>query len=351
MALFLLALIVVFWLLYVLRSVVLPFVVGLVLAYLLLPPITWAEKRLPRQGRWREAKRISLILLLYIVVLGIIVLIFYGTVTSLVNSFASFSSGLPDFIKESIRRIQDWTLGIRDQVPPQIRDQVDGFIANLLGSVTRALQDALMAGLSYIPSTLGLILGFASLPVFLFFVLKDAEKLKKGFYSSLSPWLAEHTQNIVSIIEGVIGRWVRAQLLLGLAVGILDFTGLTILGISFAPVLAVLGGFMEMVPTLGPWISAFAGVIVTLAIAPDKIIWVVLVYAVVQLLENNLLAPRIQGGFLNVHPAVALFLLVLGAYLAGLWGVILAVPLTATIVQIYKYVRRSAREERVNSSE
>jgi predicted PurR-regulated permease PerM len=83
-------------------------------------------------------------------------------------------------------------------------------------------------------------------------------------------------------------------------------------------------------------------VIVTLAVAPEKAIWVVLLFVAVQLLENMLLVPRIQGGYLRMNPAIVVVLLVLGAYIAGFWGMLLAVPLTATVFEIYKYLRNSA---------
>ena len=65
----------------------------------------------------------------------------------------------------------------------------------------------------------------------------------------------------------------------------------------------------------------------------------------VQLLENMLLVPRIQGGYLRINPAIAILLLVLGAYIAGFWGLLLAVPLTATVVELYRYLHRNAIAE------
>jgi predicted PurR-regulated permease PerM len=129
-------------------------------------------------------------------------------------------------------------------------------------------------------------------------------------------------------------------------VAYLVFIGLFILGMSsVAPVLAAVAGVTELIPTLGPWIGGAFAVIVTLAIAPEKAIWVVTLFLFVQLLENTLLVPRIQGGYLRIHPAIAIFLLVLGAYIAGFWGILLAVPLAATIVEIYKYVRQNIEME------
>jgi predicted PurR-regulated permease PerM len=130
---------------------------------------------------------------------------------------------------------------------------------------------------------------------------------------------------------------------LSATVAVLCFIGLAALGITLAPALAVLQGIMEFVPILGPWIGGAIGVIVILAVAPQKVIWAIGVYLGVQLLENILLVPRIHGGYLRIHPALILVLLPLGAYIAGLWGIILIVPLTATAVEIYKYVRDSLK--------
>jgi predicted PurR-regulated permease PerM len=134
--------------------------------------------------------------------------------------------------------------------------------------------------------------------------------------------------------------------MLGVVVAYFIFIGLLVLGMSsVAPVLAAFAGLTELIPTLGPWIGGVTAVIVTLAIAPEKVIWVALLFLIVQLLENSLLVPRIQGGYLHIHPAILVVLLVLGAYVAGFWGILLIAPLTATIVEIYKYVRHSIKVE------
>ena len=104
--------------------------------------------------------------------------------------------------------------------------------------------------------------------------------------------------------------------------------------------LAVVAGICEFIPTIGPWIAGIIGVIVVLALAPDKVLWVAGLYLIVQLLENLLLVPRIHGGFLRINPALLLVILVLGSYVAGIWGMVLFPPLTALIVELYKYTRQ-----------
>ena len=343
---FVLGLIIVFWLLYALRNAIIPFVLGLVLAYLLLPVISWVERKLPRQDKWQQTKRVFLIILVFILLLGLIGFFLYFVVVAVIDAFRIIVNNAPQYISQSLLTLQEWAETFRLQFPSEMRQQVDEFILDAGAALGNLIRDAFTRGISFIPTTFSLMLGFGALPIFLFYILKDSEKLSKGFYSALSPWVAEHIKNIVAIIERVLGRYIRAQLVLGLVVAYFIFIGLLVLGMSsVAPVLAVFAGLTELIPILGPWIGGVVAVIVTLAIAPEKVIWVALLFLVVQLLENSLLVPRIQGGYLHIHPAILVVLLVLGAYIAGFWGILLIAPLTATIVEIYKYVRHSIKVE------
>ena len=343
---FILGLIVVFWLLYALRGVIIPFVLGLVLVYLLLPVILWIERKLPYRDKWRQTKRVLLIILAFIVLLGVVGFFSYFLVITVIDAFVVLIENAPQYISQSLLTLQEWAEGIRQQLPPEMSRQMDELILDAGAALGNFIRDTFAKGITFIPSNFSLLLGFATLPIFLFYILKDSEKLSKSFYTALSPWVAEHTKNIVSIIDRVLGRYIRAQLLLGLVVAYLVFIGLLILGLgSVAPALAAFAGLTELIPTLGPWIGGAAAVIVTLAIAPEKVIWVALLFLIVQLLENNLLVPRIHGGYLHIHPAILVVLLVLGAYIAGFWGILLVAPLTATVVEIYKYVRCSIKTE------
>ncbi|MFC1871577.1 AI-2E family transporter [Chloroflexota bacterium] len=338
-----LGIIAVFWLLYALRTALVPFILGLVFAYLLMPVIRWAEEKLPSQGRWRQTKRVSLIVLIFIIIAGLIAVLSFYVVTAVIEAFVALVNNAPQYIAGGLNTLQRWANVLREQLPPEIQLQMDQLIVEGGVALGNTIRGAFMKGISFVPATFGLMFGFIVLPIFLFYILKDSEKLTGSFYSSLSPWLAEHTRNIVSIIESVLGRYIRAQLLLGLIVAYFTFVGLLFLRIPFYPALAAFAGVTELVPTIGPWIGGAAAVIVTLAVAPDKVIWVIILFFIVQLLENTLLVPRIQGGYLHINPAIVIVLIILGAYIAGFWGLVLAVPLTATGVEIYKYVHRSAQ--------
>ncbi len=339
---FLIILIALFWLLYALRSAVVPFVLGWVLAQLIMPLISWVERSLPGPGRWQQTKRVSLIILIFLIFLALVGFLSFIVITAVVGALSVLIENAPQYVAGGVLGLQKWAADLLQQFPPEMRQQVEQTLLDGGMAVGRAIRDAFLRGASAVPTTFGVMFGFAALPLFLFYLLKDWEKLGQAFYSALPSWLAVHTRNIVAIIDSVLVRYIRAQVVLGSTVAYLSFIGLLFLvGIRYAPALAALAGVTELIPTIGPWIGGIAAVIVTLAIAPHQAPWVALLFLGIQLLENNLLVPRIQGAYLRVHPAIAIFLLVLGAYIAGFWGLLLAIPLAATVMEIYKYILAS----------
>ncbi len=343
----LLVVIVIFCILYALRSAVFPFVVGSVLAYLLLPLISRAEKRLPGHGKWAQPKRICLIILAFIIVFGTAGTFSYYIFTAVINAVISIVDNAPQFLSWTVFKLQEWLGVLRQGLPPGVVAQMDNFLLDAGATLGNTIRDAFFGWISSMPSAFGPILGFGALPIFLFYLLKDVEILRKNFYTGLPIWMQEHTRNILSIIERVLGRYIRAQLLLGFIVAYFIFIGLLVLKIDYAPALAVVAGITELIPIIGPWIGGAIAVIVILAIDPVKAIWVAVLFLVIQLLENNLLVPRIQGAYLRIHPAIAIVLLILGGYIWGFWGLVLVLPLTATFVALYKYFRHSVEVSQI----
>ncbi|MBI4302900.1 MAG: AI-2E family transporter [Chloroflexi bacterium] len=338
------ACVVAFIFVYGLRSAVFPFLLGLALAYILLPIISWTEKLIPCRGKCVEVRRVSSIAIIYTVVLGLATLFAVYLFNAVAQAFSILMTSTPDHYATAVVRLQSWTDSIRQVVPAEIRTQIDSFVTDAGATIANVARQSITNGIKMIPTTIGMVLGLAALPVFLFYLLKDRDKLSNSFYSAMPRWAQGHARNIVAIIERVLGQYIRASLTLGFVVGTLVLTGLLIIGVPFAPILAILAGVTELIPTIGPWIGAITGVIVTLALAPDKVLWVIILYIAVQLLENTLLVPRIQSAYLHIHPAVTIVLLAVGAYVAGFWGLLLAVPLTATSVEIYKYISNACSD-------
>jgi len=333
------------WVLYMWRTFVLPFAIGLVLAYLLMPLVTWLEGILLPRRKWAGFKRVISVLVAFLLLICIVGGFLYIVVTAVIDASLLLVESAPYFFTQSIAQVQDWFEGIIASLPAEIQEQVTQGLLDAAGSAGEAIRDYLLHSIGSLSGTFSTILGFAVLPFFLFYLLKDSEKLRKGLVSWLPPAAAEHGRNVMGILETVLGRYIRAQLMLGIIVGYFSFIGLMLLKVPFPLALALLAGVCEMIPTLGPWIGGGVAVLVSLAMAPEKALWVAVLYLGIQLVENNLLVPKVQSAYLRIHPAVMIVLLVFGAYIAGFWGIVLIGPLAALLVEIVRYVRDHYRRQ------
>ena len=344
---FTLGIVFVFWLLWVLRSVLLPFIVGFIIAYLLLPIIRWVEKHLPGTGKKLKLKqliRISIIVVVYLLSLAVIGLVIFYIITIVSKALGTLTQDASQIIPNGLVAITQWLKSLPILSPPSIQQQIDAYSAQAGAALPDVLKDFLTRGVKIVQTSAGMILGFIIMPIFIFFILKDWDRLRDKSYAVLPLWMQTHAKSIFSILQNVAMSYIRGQLLLGLTVGLCAYVLLMILRIDFALPLAIFAATTELVPMIGPWLGGGLAVVVTLATAPEKVIWVGLGYLLIQLLENNLLVPKIQGSQMEIHPAFIIVLSVLGAYFAGIVGFIIVLPLTMTIIKIFKYLRDSARD-------
>lgn len=344
---FILGLAFIFWGLWALRGVLLPFIVGFILASLLLPIIRWVEKHFLSAGKrpkLTQLKRIAIIAVVYLLVLAVIGLVIFYIFTLIGKAMGTLTQDASQIIPNGLDTITQWLKSIPFLSNPSIQENIDVYMAKAAAELPNVLKGFLTSSVSLVKSSSGMILGFIIMPIFIFLILKDWDRLRDKFYAALPLWTRTHTKSIFAILQNVVVRYIRGQLILGLAVGLCAGALLFILKIQFALPLAVFAGLTEMVPTIGPWLGGGLGILVTLATAPEKVIWVAIGYLAIQLLENNLLVPRIQGSQMEIHPAFIIMLGVIGAYFAGIMGFIIVLPLTMIIIKTFKYLRDSTRQ-------
>ena len=133
--------------------------------------------------------------------------------------------------------------------------------------------------------------------------------------------------------EKNLGRWFQVQLLLSLIVGLMTFVGLSLLGVKFALILAVLIMILELVPNVGPVLAAIPAVALAFFQSPSLGFWTIALYIGIQQIENHVLTPLIIGRTLGINPVVVVISLLVGFNLAGILGMILAVPVATVIVE------------------
>jgi predicted PurR-regulated permease PerM len=138
---------------------------------------------------------------------------------------------------------------------------------------------------------------------------------------------------IVERIQLKLSRWFIGQLSLGFIVGSMSFVGLHLLGVPYALVLGIIAGILELIPYLGPTLSAIPAIIIAFTVSPILALLTLILYFLIQQFENYLIVPKVMEKSVNLHPVIIIIVILIGGKFAGITGAILAVP-TATIISI-----------------
>ena len=325
------------------RDSIRPFILGLLFVYLLDPPVRWLARR--------GVRRSLAILLVYVV--GIVVLVEFLalTLTPLVNEIVRFVEEFPKLAADldtQLKKLGEFYA--RLEIPVAVRDWINGFVGGIGqgggggGGVDLTFLLPLLTGAG---SLLGLVFGYLILPVWVAYLLKDKVLLIASFDRGLPASWRFDVWAIIKIVERVFGQWVRGQLILGFAVGVFTFIGLMILNQLVDPIfgryavlLSIIAGVLELVPIIGPIISAVPAVLLAATVGPAAVVAALLLYTLVQQIENNFLVPKIQGDAVELHPAAVMFAIIIGGALAGLLGAILALPVLSAFRDVVRYLFR-----------
>lgn len=326
--------------LYVARAALFPFVISIVLAEVLYPFVEFLERWIPGRRRFPGVSRVVSILIVYILFILIATAILYLTLSTIVSEGRQFIESVPQMYDEARATIEKLYEQYSDRIPDEFITQIEEIVESGVGVVADAAKSVALSIISGIVSTVSFIVGLIMVPILLFYLLKDKDELLDGVYAPLPTGAERHARNVLGIMHTVIGSYIRAQLISVSIVGILVFVGFTLLGIEFALLLGILAAVFAIIPIVGAIIGAVPGVLIALANDPDKVVWVILVYVVAQLLESNVVTPRLQANAVRLHPVVVMAIIIIAAHIAGIWGMIAGVPLAAAARDVFVYFRK-----------
>lgn len=324
-----------FVLLYLVRQVIYILLFAIIIASAVSPFGNWLDrKRFPRL--WG-------ILLLYLTVFTLVIFL-----VTLVSPFISLEVGeLTEDLPRLIARVTATLETIRGETGTF---DIIGELQGLLDALSQFLQDSAQSAFGFVVSIFGGIVSFFGVVVISFYL----SVMKKGidnFLQSVVP--AKYESYVLDLwhrSEKKLGQWVQAQLLLSLIVGLFTFVGLSILGIKFALLLAVIAMILELVPTVGPVLAAIPAVAFGLFQSTETGLWVLGLYIVIQQLENHVLTPLIMKKTLGINPVVVIISLLVGFNLAGIVGMILGVPVATVIVEILDDIAEKKEKARASSA-
>jgi predicted PurR-regulated permease PerM len=331
------------------RDAVRPFVVGLLVVYLLDPPVRWLARR--------GVRRSLAILIVYVLAVLVFVEFLNLTLTPLINEIVRLLQDLPG-LAQQLQAQADRLAEVYDRlaIPDAVRQWIDSMIASISqgGPGGGPVFDPtdLLPVLTGLTSIVGGLFAYIILPVWVFYVLKDRVALTKQFDRSLPADWRFDVWAVMRIIRRDFGQWIRGQLVLGVTVGVFTFAGLLILSAFVHPVfgryailLSVTAGILELLPIIGPIISAVPAVLLAATAGLEPVIAALILYTLVQQVENNVFVPKIQGDAIELHPALVMFAIVIGGSLAGLLGAILALPVAAAMRDVTRYLFRRVSPE------
>ena len=324
-------------LLVLVRGALFPFILSAVLAYILSPVVAALESLMPWMDRWPGTRRVAAVLVVYVAAIAVLVAAVAVIVPPAFRQGSEFVSSVPELFADARAEVEKWTELYSERIPEDVRAQIESSLKGSSSVLIGAGQSVLARTVSSVTNTVTTVIGLAIVPFMLFYLLKDREVAVEGFYSLMPPDARRHTRNVIAIANQVIGSYIRGQLTLAVVVGAVAFLGLLALGIEFSVLLGIVAGLTELIPVIGPLLGAIPGVLVALATAPDKLLPVIALYVGIQMVENIVLVPRIQGQAVDIHPALIMVILVVGSEAAGLWGVIISVPLAAVARDVFKY--------------
>jgi predicted PurR-regulated permease PerM len=327
------------WLLYEIRTLLLLLVVSIFFCYLVAPIVHFLEQPFyvaSHEIRVPRAVAITFVYLLIAVVLVAVGQLIWAPLSQQVTDLAN---ALPGYIKSARASVDkvfndanSWMRHVK--LPPQWRDAVFSRASDLATSIAGWLTDSLAGALAYLQILTWPIL----VPVLSFFLLKDAAAFEQNLIALLpNERLQKRAHWLLMDVSRTLAAYIRAQITSCLVIGTVMMGGLTLLGAPYPVVLGGIGGLLEFIPLVGPLISAVVIVGLTLTVSFKTALIVALFLAVLRMVQDYFIYPKIVGRGIKMHPLVVIVAILAGAEIAGLIGIFLSIPVVGLVIVFYNH--------------
>lgn len=330
------------FLLYALRSVLLPFVVGIVIAYFLDPLVN----KLVAKIKISRTTATSLVLGLFLLILLPILILAGGMLFSQVGDFLI---NLPNYMENFVNKIKELLSSAKEYLPAGVWENANqlwqGNIGDSIKPVVKIVQKVAVNGFAFI-NVLSLLL---ISPVVAFYMLRDWHEFTGKLFDLVPRKYKKDVTEGVAATDRIISGYLRGQMLVCVALGTFYSLGLWAIGLN----LGVFVGFMAGLISFIPYVGSISGFLAAMILAVTqfgtlpKILAVVAVFAVGQFLEGNFLTPKLVGENIGLHPVWVMFSLLAGGVLLGLLGMIIAVPAAACIGVLLRYLLKKYKKSEI----
>lgn len=322
-------------LIYLLAPILMPFVIGFLLAYLGNPLVE-------RLSRWKLPRVLSVSIVFAIITLVFLILI--GILAPLIKDQVVYlNAKMPDFIKWINTQAFPWvqkTFQV-DLMHLDIQSVTEMFSNSWqeAGSVAgQVITKIAQGGLSLI----GILASVALIPVVAFYLMLDWEKMVTTSYELLPRQIEGGVRKLAGEIDEVLGAFFRGQFIVMICLSIVYAVGLKVVGLDIAVIVGLIAGLGSIIPyfgfTIGIVIATIAAIFQFQEFLP--VVWVWTVFGIGQVIEGWVLIPYLVGNKVGLHPVAVIFAILAGGQLFGFFGMLLAIPVAAVVVVLMRHLRR-----------
>lgn len=314
-----------------------PVLLAVIQFYIMNPVVDWLEKK------FRVPRVITIIVLFLLIVLAVIwiintiIPIVQGQINSLIKNWPYIWDSAVKATKNAMQDPRLYT----------VRSNIDKIIDSAQKTLFKSGQDAFNTTLSNISSAVSIItmivMTLLTAPFILFFMLKDGHKLRPYFTSFIPQRWQNSFGTLLFDINQALSSYIRGQITVAFWVGVMFAIGYSIIGLPYGYALAILAGFLNLIPYFGTFIAFIPAVVIGIISSMPMLIKALIVFMIEQTIESRLLSPLVMGNKLEMHPVTTILLLIGASAVWGLWGVVFGIPIYAIlkiiILRVYNYYR------------
>src|SRR5690606_21626950 len=307
-----------------------PFIVAMIISYILNPVVSMLHDR--------KVPRTMAVLLIYAVFCTILTVILVNIIPMFIDQMQELNKHLP----ELSMRAQNLVVDINNSsLPESFREGLN----KTLVQFERKISETLLTFVDNIGGMVNALFVAFVVPFLAFYILKDFEVFERAIIKYVPKSHRKNTIRLLKDVDTALGSYIRGQLLVCLIIGTFAYIGYLLVGMPYALLLASIVAITNVIPYLGPFIGAAPALLMASTISLKMMLLVVIVNTVCQILESNIISPQVVGRTLHLHPLVIILAVLVGGQVAGVGGMILAVPIFASgkvIIQhmFAYYVRR-----------
>lgn len=316
------------------KAILFPVIVAVVLTFVLNPLVEYLV--CCRVYPFKVAiPRTMAVMLTFIVAAGVLSVLMAFVLLPFAHEFERFAGNLPDYMAQAgvlIYQIQESVS--RVEAPASVRSLIDEGITNAAGY-------SVIMGRRFLAGTIGIasrVIDLVVVPVLTFYFLKDWMQIRDAFINLVPVAKRSKARQIIGDIGLVISGYIRGQITISAIMGIMVFVGMYFFNINYALTIGLIAALTEFVPIIGPILGSIPALLISLLVSPALAMQVAIFYIALQQLENHIIAPKVMGHNIDLHPVSVILAFLIGAQLFGLTGMILAVPMAAIIKVIFYHI-------------